>query len=84
MDIVKTISGLISDVDNNDIDSLKELYMELVHLKSELKEEFFLNGVSQRSELSFLEGYEIKVYESDYVDKPQLLLPKGLVKKDCG
>ena len=38
MDIIKTLTGLINDVDNNDIDSLKDLYLELIHLRSELQD----------------------------------------------
>jgi hypothetical protein len=49
MDVIKTLTGLIKDVDNNDIDSLKDLYLELIYLRSELQainytrccEEFF-------------------------------------------
>ena len=38
MDIVKTISGLIEDVYNGDIDSLDELQRELIHLRSKLEQ----------------------------------------------
>lgn len=38
MDVIKTLTGLINDVDNNDIDSLKDLYLELIHLRSELQD----------------------------------------------
>lgn len=37
MDIIKTLDGLIKDVNNNDIDSLDELQRELIYLKSELE-----------------------------------------------
>jgi hypothetical protein len=37
MDVIKTLTGLIKDVDNNDIDSLKDLYLELIYLRSELQ-----------------------------------------------
>ncbi|WP_439129942.1 hypothetical protein [Polaribacter sp.] len=38
MDIVKTLNGLIEDVDNGDVDTLAELQRELIHLRSELEQ----------------------------------------------
>lgn len=38
MNVIKTLTGLINDVNNNDIDSLKDLYLELIHLRSELQD----------------------------------------------
>ena len=38
MDIIKTLNGLIEDVDNGDIDTLAELQRELIHLRSELEQ----------------------------------------------
>jgi hypothetical protein len=49
MDIVKTISGLIEDVYNRDIDSLDELQRELIYLRSEL-EQLTLTDVSHQRE----------------------------------
>jgi hypothetical protein len=38
MDIVKTLNGLIEDVNNGGVDTLAELQRELIHLKSELEQ----------------------------------------------
>lgn len=48
MNIVKTLNGLIDDVDNGDIDTLAELQRELIHLRSEL-EQLSLCGVGKPS-----------------------------------
>lgn len=37
MDIIKTLDGLIKDVNNNHIDTLDELQRELIYLKDELE-----------------------------------------------
>ena len=36
MDTIKKLTEIIDSVNNNDIDNLKDLYLEVVYLRSEL------------------------------------------------
>jgi hypothetical protein len=55
MDVIKTLTGLIKDVDNNDIDSLKDLYLELIYLRSELQAINYTRCCESDSEQLFCE-----------------------------
>jgi hypothetical protein len=55
MDVIKTLTGLIKDVDNNDIDSLKDLYLELIYLRSELQAIDYTRCCKSDSEQLFCE-----------------------------